>query len=186
MPNVCNVALINTNNITVSECNVTYIDGVQYTASKYYGAFHDTTSQFAALTTANYPITFNHTDLSNGVSIGSPTSRIVFDHAGIYNITWSVQYVNSNSQIHDTNIFVRLNGVDVSNSNSKVSIPNRHGGVNGHNITTINLMLSVNANDYIELVWNTNNTDVSIETIPAVATPQTPESPSVILTVQQI
>jgi hypothetical protein len=186
LPNVCNVALINTNNITVSECNVTYIDGVQYTASKYYGAFHDTTSQFAALTTANYPITFNHTDLSNGVSIGSPTSRIVFDHAGTYNITWSVQYVNSNVQIHDTNIFMRLNGVDVSNSNSKVSIPNSHGGVYGHNITTVNLMLSVSANDYIELVWNTNNTDVSIETIPAVVTPQTPESPSVILTVQQI
>lgn len=186
MPNVCNVVLINTNNITVSECNVTYIDGVQYTASKYYGAFHDTTSQFAASTTANYPITFNTTDLSNGVSIGSPTSRIVFDHAGTYNITWSVQYVNSNVQIFDTNIFVRLNGVDVSNSNSKVSIPNSHGGVHGHNITTVNLMLSVSANDYIELVWNTNNTDVSIETIPAVATPQTPESPSVILTVQQI
>lgn len=186
MPNVCNVVLINTNNITVTESDVTYIDGVQYTASKYYGAFHDTTSQFAASTTANYPITFNHTDLSNGVSIGSPTSRIVFDHAGTYNITWSVQYVNSNVQIHDTNIFVRLNGVDVSKSNSKVSIPNSHGGVHGHNITTVNLMLSVSANDYIELVWNTNNTDVSIETIPAVATPQTPESPSVILTVQQI
>jgi len=186
MPNVCNVVLINTNNITVTESDVTYIDGVPYTASKYYGAFHDTTSQFAASTTANYPITFNHTDLSNGVSIGSPTSRIVFDHAGAYNITWSVQYVNTNSQIHDTNIFVRLNGTDVSNSNSKISIPSKHGSVNGHNITTVNLMLSVSANDYIQLVWNTNNTDVSIETIPAVATPQTPESPSVILTVQQI
>ena len=180
------VVLINTSNKTITQSNVTYIDGIQYSTTKSYGAFHDTTSQFAASTTANYPITFNHTDLSNGVSIGSPTSRIVFANAGTYNITWSIQYVNQNNQIHDTNIFMRLNGVDISNSNSKVSIPNRHGGVNGHNVTTINLMISVSANDYIELVWNTNNTDVSIETIPAVITPQTPESPSVILTVQQV
>ena len=186
MPNVTDVVLINTSNQTITQSNVTYIDGVQYSTTKYYGAFHDTTSQFAASTTVNYPITFNHTDLSNGVSIGSPTSHIVFANAGTYNITWSVQYVNQSVQIHDTNIWMRLNGVDISNSNSKVSIPNSHGGVHGHNVTTINLMISVSANDYIQLVWNTNNTDVSIETIPAVTTPQTPESPSVILTVQQV
>jgi len=56
-----------------------------------YGAFHDTTTQTAAATGTAYAVTFNSTDLSNDVSIGSPTSKIVVANAGIYNFQFSLQ-----------------------------------------------------------------------------------------------
>jgi hypothetical protein len=42
------------------------------------------------------------------------------------------------------------------------------------------------AGDYIQLVWNANNTAVSLEQIPAAVSPTRPAIPSVILTVNQV
>jgi hypothetical protein len=187
LPGITDVLLINTSNLTIAESNVTYIDGVLYSsATKKYGAFHDESVQLVAIANTNYEITFTNTDLSNGISIGSPSSRIVFANSGIYNITFSVQFVNQSVQIKDANIFLKLNGTNIPSSNSHVSIHGTHGGVHGHVIATVNFMMQVTANDYIELVFNATATDVSIENIPLIVTPSTPASPSVILTLQQI
>jgi hypothetical protein len=102
-----------------------------------------------------------------------------------------VQIVNTDTQIHDLDIWVRKNGTtssaaDVANSNSVFSIPNKHGSVNGHAIAALNIFLDLAANDYVELMWHPSNTAVTIETLPAVAasgtSPDVPETPSVIAT----
>jgi hypothetical protein len=186
LPGITDVMLINTSNLTIAESHVTYIDGIQYTSAKKYGAFHDSSIQTAIVANTNYEITFTDTDLSNGISIGSPSSRIVFANSGVYNITFSVQFVNQSVHIQHANIFLKLNGTNIPSSNSYVSIHGTHGGVHGHVIATVNFMMQVTANDYIELVFNATATDVSIETIPLIVTPSTPASPSVILTLQQI
>ena len=54
-----------------------------------YGSFYDTTTQTATVINTATAITFNTTDLSNGVFIGSPASRIVVDSEGIYNFDTS-------------------------------------------------------------------------------------------------
>jgi hypothetical protein len=186
LPGITDVMLINSSNLTIAESHVTYIDGIQYTASKKYGAFHDETIQNVALINTNYEITLTNTDLSNGVSLGAPSSRIVFDNSGIYNITFSIQLVNESAQIQDANIFLRKNGTNLTQSNSHLSMLEKHGSKNGGAIVTVNFLLSMSANDYIELVWNTTSTDVKIETIPLIVTPSTPATPSVIITIQQI
>jgi hypothetical protein len=186
LPGITDVMLINTSNLTIAESNVTYIDGIQYTSAKKYGAFHDESTQTVAAINTNYEITFTDTDLSNGITIGSPSSKIVFANSGIYNITFSIQLVNQSAQIQDANIFLRKNGSNLANSNSHTSMLEKHGSKHGGLIITVNFLLSINANDYIELVWNTTSTDVSIETIPLIVTPSTPATPSVIITLQQI
>jgi hypothetical protein len=186
LPGITDVMLINTSNLTIAESHVTYIDGIQYTSAKKYGAFHDESVQLVAIANTNYEITFTNTDLSNGISLGSPSSRIVIANSGIYNITFSVQLVNQSAQIQDANIFLRKNGSNLANSNSHTSMLEKHGSKHGGLIITVNFLLSINANDYIELVWNTTSTDVSIETIPLIASPSTPATPSVIITLQQI
>jgi hypothetical protein len=187
LPGITDVMLINTSNLTIAESNVTYIDGVKYSsATKKYGAFHDESIQTVAAINTNYEILLSNTDLSNGISIGSPTSKIVFANSGIYNITFSIQLVNQSAQIQDANIFLRKNGSNLANSNSHTSMLEKHGSKHGGLIITVNFLLSISANDYIELVWNTTSTDVSIETIPLIASPSTPATPSVIITLQQI
>jgi len=67
---------------------------------------------------------------------------------------------------------------------SKWSIVESHGGVNGHAIGTVNFVLKLNAADYIELFWQTTNTNVILE-YNAAASPA-PAIPSVILTATQV
>ncbi len=146
-----------------------------------FGAFQDTTDQTAASTTAAYAIGLNTTDYSNGVTV-SNTSRINFKNAGTYDIQFSIQFANSDVQIQDVDVWFRKNGTDVAGSNSKFSVPNSHGGTDGHLIASLNYFIELVANDYMELMWATTSTSVKIEQIPAQTTPTRPATPSVIVT----
>jgi hypothetical protein len=152
----------------------------------YYGAFYDTTTQTIASTTTAYPITINSTDESNGVTIGSPTSRIVFGYAGTYNIQFSAQLVSTDTSIHNASIWIRKNGTDVPYSNGQIAVTERHGGINGQIIAAWNYVLTLAANDYIQFYWQAESTAISIETLPAGTTPTTPVTPSIIVTAQQV
>jgi hypothetical protein len=156
------------------------------TTTKSYGSFYDTTTQTAVALTVT-SIKFNSTDLSSNVSIGSPTSRIVVSKAGTYNIQFSAQISNPASQIDDVTIWIRQNGVNLTNSAGIVGTPAKHGGVNGHTIIGWNYILQAAANDYFELYWITDSGTTKILTYPASATsPIHPQAPSMILTVQQL
>ncbi len=51
---------------------------------------------------------------------------------GIYNLQFSAQLVNTDVQIHDIDVWFRKNGTNIASSNSRYSVPNSHGGVDGH------------------------------------------------------
>lgn len=151
----------------------------------YYGSFYDSTDQTAASANTAYPINIGNTVESIGVSIVSG-NRITIANGGTYNLQFSIQVVNTDSQIHDIQIWLRKNGSDVASSNSIVSVPNKHGSVDGHVLPAWNFVFTAAANDYYQLMWSTTSTAVSLETIPAGTTPTTPLTPSVILTVTQV
>lgn len=152
-------------------------------SDKAYGSFYDTTTQSAVALTAT-AITFNSTDLSYNVAIGSPTSRFVVTRAGIYNIQFSAEISNPSATIDDVTIWIRQNGVDLANSAGIVGTPPKHGAINGHTIMGWNYILQAAANDYFELYWITDNGTTQLLTYPASASH--PQAPSMILTVQQV
>ena len=151
-----------------------------------YGAFQDSTDQTAASTTAAYPMTFDTTDFSNGVYL-SNSSRMNVRNAGIYNVQFSVQIENTDNVQHDVDIWFRKNGTNITASNSKFTVPARKSAsIFGHVIAAINYFVELAANDYIEIVWRTESTDVSLEQTPAESSPTRPATPSVIATVQYV
>jgi hypothetical protein len=150
----------------------------------YWGSFWSTQDQFATLANTEYAITLNNTDPdSSGVYI-SNDSRVNFQNAGVYSISFSVQYVNTHVQIHDANIWLKKNGFNVADSDSKWSIIESHGGVDGHAIGSVNFVLKLNAGDYIELFWQTTDNRVSLQYIGPI--PPSPGIPSVILTATNV
>lgn len=153
-----------------------------FTDSTPYGAFQDSTDQTAAAANTAYAVKFNTTDYSHGVSVVS-NSRITTTSYGIYNVQFSFQFTNTDTQIHDIDIWFRKNGTDIANSNSQFSVPNSHGGVPGHLIAAMNFWVELSANDYFEIMWNTSSTQVTIEQIPAQTGPVRPATPSAIVTV---
>jgi hypothetical protein len=156
-----------------------------------WGSFYDTTQQIAALANTDYPIGINSTDPdSRGISIASG-SRVTFSRSGVYSVTYSVQFVNTSTSIHDINIWLRKNDSgasgDVPASDSKFSIISRHGGVDGHVIGCVNYVLKLVANDYLELIWSTTSVAASIQSLPsATSGPAHPSVPGIILTAVQV
>ena len=156
-------------------------------ASSYYpdGGFQDSTDQTAASTTVAYPITYNTTDYADGVSLASG-SRITAGYSGLYNLQFSAQFVNTDSSIHDIDIWFRKNGTNIDNSNSRFSVPNKHGSVDGHLIAGLNFFVALEKNDYIEIMWSTSSTAVSLESLPTSTSPTRPAIPSVIATLSYL
>jgi len=142
-----------------------------------YGSFYDTTDQTAAVINTAYAMTFNSTDLSQGVYIGSPTSRVYVDTANVYNIQFSAQLLNGAGGAHNAWIWLRKNGTDLANSATTVRVQ----GNNTELVAAWNFLLSMNAGDYFELMWEVSDTSVSLFHDPATAVH--PAIPSIILTV---
>jgi hypothetical protein len=154
------------------------------------GAFYSTATQTAANTTTAYPITFNNTSVSNGVTIAS-TSRLTVEFAGRYNIQFSAQLENTTAAGVDIDIWFRKNGITtgggIADSNSRFGLaPRKSAGDPFHLIGTVNLFLDLQALDYVELIWCTSDIGAGIKTYPAGSSPTRPAIPSVITTVNYV
>lgn len=133
--------------------------------------------------TGVYVVSVSQTVASTTIT-GTCKSILRVFRQGIYNIQYSAQFTNEDtSAIHDADIWLRKNGVDVPDTNSQFSVPERHSGVDGHLIAALNLYIDLLPNDYIELMWATSDTDLTIKYIPAKSTPTRPLTPSIITTI---
>jgi len=142
-----------------------------------YGSFYDTTTQTATTINTAKEITFNTTDLSRGVTIGSPTSRVYVDTEGIYNFQTSIQLDSTVATAQEFYLWFRLNGVDVTNSASQARVQ----GNNAEVFLALNYFFDLKAGDYVELMFSVSNLGVQLLASGAVA--PHPGIPSIILTV---
>lgn len=155
---------------------------------EYYGVFSDTATKTPAAIYTPYAITFNTTDFAKGFSRGTPTSRIVASASGLYNFQFSVQLSSGSSSAKKIWIWPRVNGTDVPNSNSEVTV----SANNAAEVVGWNWALSLNANDYFEIMYAVDDTNVQIVATAATtgavgtATFARPAVPSIILTVTQV
>lgn len=156
--------------------------------SAYWGSFWDTTTQTAVAPNTAYTLTLNSADpTNNGVSVVSG-SRVTFTHAGVYSLTFSIQFENGDNAnaAHDANVWLRKNDSgsagDVPDSDSKFTIPAKHAGVKGSLIGTVNFVLTLAAGDFIELVYAVSDVSVLVASLPAGTSPVSPRIPSIIFT----
>jgi hypothetical protein len=150
-----------------------------------HGAFSSFVDQTAVANTATV-MTFDTTDFTNSVSVIG-TNKIQVSNPGIYNLQWSGQFVNTDTQLHDASIWLRQgNGggasTDVVGSTGFISIANSHGGVPGHSIIGWNYFISMQPEDYIQLLWSTDSAQVSLQHFPAQTGPVRPSTASLIAT----
>jgi hypothetical protein len=151
-----------------------------------YGAFQDSTNQTASSTTTAYPITLNTTDFSNAVTL-SNSSRINVTNAGLYNCQFSIQFKNTTNSTQEFDIWFRKNGTNIAKSGSRFGMPPRKSsGDPSHLIAVMNFFVDMAENDYIELVWKTGDTGVSIEYYATSSSPTRPAIPSVIVTMSYV
>jgi hypothetical protein len=104
-------------------------------------------------------------------------------NTGIYNLQFSFQFQNVDTQEHDVTVWLRKNGADVTGSAGFVAVVSSHGGGPGHVIASWNYLLDAVGGDYYELYWSATSLDVSMQFYPAGSPP--PSTASAIFTVTQ-
>jgi hypothetical protein len=148
----------------------------------YYAMYQDNISQPLGAVNVGQPVKFRTMDFSNGVTVNSDT-EITIANTGIYNLQFSFQYQNVDSQDHDVTIWLRKNGSDVLGSAGFVAVIASHGGVPGHCLPSWNYLLDAVGGDFYELYWSATSLDVSMHFYPAGSPP--PSAASAIFTVTQ-
>lgn len=145
----------------------------------YYGSFTKTTDQTPAAINTAYALTWDNTEIANGVSIGAPTSRIVAANAGLYKFSLSLQLTSSSASVKNVWTWFRKNGVDVANSSMITSLDS----ATAIRSPSRDLFFSLLAGDYIEIMFAADSTAMTIDNIAATAF--APAAPAAILTVNQ-
>jgi len=151
-------------------------------AAGYYAQYQDDISQPLGAVNVGQPVKFRTMDFSNGVTVNSDT-EITIANTGIYNLQFSFQFQNVDSQEHDVTIWLRKNGSDVAGSAGFVAVVSSHGGVPGHCIPSWNYLLDAVGGDFYELYWSATSLDVTLQFYPAGSPP--PSTASAIFTVTQ-
>jgi len=147
---------------------------------QYYGVFVKTTDQSPAATNTEYLLTFDSTEISNGVSIGTPTSRIVVPASGLYRLDANLQLTSGSSSSKNVWVWFKKNGTAIPNSARLVTSDLN----NGYIPLAMQEPVSLAANDYIELAFASDSTAVTVDNVAATAF--APSAPAVILSVTQV
>ncbi len=147
---------------------------------QYYGVFTKTTDQTPAVINTEYLLTFDNTQISNGVTIGTPASRIVVPESGLYRLDATVQITSGSSSAKNIWVWFKKNGTAIANSARLVTADINNGYI------PIALMepVSLADNDYIEIAFAADSTNVTIDTVAATAF--APGAPAVVLSVTQV
>lgn len=150
MEQFSNVLRLYFNRLSSNVNNLTGDTGGRYLQFPYAAIQRTTDKTFTANTATQ--ITFNQNDFLNGCT-NDGTDGIHVTYSGIYNYQFSVQFANTDTQIHTAYIWLRVNNVDVPGTGSKYDVTNKHGGVDGYLIAVANFYVELQAGDTVEL-WS--------------------------------
>ena len=123
-----------------------------------------TTDQTAASTNTAYALTYT-SSIADGVTNGTPASRIVFAEAGQYMISFSAQIASTSSSTVNFWFWPRINGTDVTGSTMKNAL-HQNGSVL---VVSRSAIFDVSANDYLEAMWAVDSTSGFLDATTATA-----------------
>ena len=123
-----------------------------------------TTDQTAAAINTAYALTYT-SSIADGVTNGTPASRLVFAEAGQYMISFSAQIASTSSSTVNFWFWPRINGVDVTGSTMKNAL-HQNGSVL---VVSRSAIFDLNANDYLETMWAVDSTTGFLDATTATA-----------------
>lgn len=148
----------------------------------------DTNDQYATADNTPELITWNTLESGAGFTL-NPGGSATAAYSGVYKITYSLQFVNTDNVAHDATVWLRVNGVDVARSATIFTVPARKSaGVYSYICGYSEACFSINGGDDIELYWAAQqryesgvSDGIYIEALPAQVSPYArPAVPSAI------
>lgn len=156
----------------------------------YKGSFYDSLTQtLTGGAGVAVPVILRQTDVfaTNGISVvtdGTHLTRITVANAGVYNLLFSAQLTNSGGSGQTVDFWLRKNGStaaeNIADTNGKVHL---QSGAN-YLMAAWNYFVSLEAGDYIQLMWTATSTNITMVT--EAANGVHPATPSIIVTLNKV
>lgn len=147
-----------------------------------FGSWFSTVDQTAAAINTAYIITVNNQDYEQGIKVVD-NSKFKVAESGTYNLQFSaqLQHRTGGGGGSGDNIWIWLkkNGSNVANSSTKLYIP-----TGKYQVAAWNFIVKLKYDDYLQLSWYVDTTDIAIEANGASG--PSPAVPSLIVTMNQI
>ena len=123
-----------------------------------------TADQTAAVINTAYALTYT-AEISSGITNGTPASRIVFDEAGEYMISFSAQISSTSASTVNFWFWPRVNGSDVTGSTMKNALHQNGATL----VVSRSSIFDLNAGDYLEVMWAVDSTNGFLDATAATA-----------------
>jgi len=123
-----------------------------------------TTDQTAASTNTAYALTYT-SSIADGITNGTPASRIVFEEAGEYMISFSAQISSTSGSTVNFWFWPRVNGSDVAGSTMKNALHQNGATL----VVSRSVIFNFAAGDYLEAMWAVDSTNGFLDATAATA-----------------
>ena len=133
----------------------------------------------AAAANTAYPLTFTSV-YSHDITNGTPASRLVFSEGGKFAISFSAQITSASGSTRTFWFWPRVNGSDVTGSTMKATLHDN----GATNVVARTAIFELDAGDYIEAMWATDDTSGSLQV--AAATAFAPSTPAATIAITRI
>lgn len=142
-----------------------------------YGQWQNNTTLSGSLNTSQ-SFQYDTTDLTYKTYL-EPPSKLYVETSGVFNIQFSAQLEEPGSGAAVIYIWFKRNGVNIPESATVIDLANK-----GKQVAAWNFMTYLNAGDYVELVWQSDNGSTQI--LATTAGDSIPAIPSIITTITQV
>lgn len=136
-------------------------------------------NQTAAAINTAYALTYTPS-VQEGISNGTPASRIVFEEAGEYMVAFSAQIASTSSSTVNFWFWPRVNGADVVGSTMKNAL-HQNGSVL---VVSRSAIFTFAAGDYLEAMWAVDSTSGFLSA--AAATAFAPAAPASTISITRL
>ena len=123
-----------------------------------------TTDQTAVEINTAYALTYTLSS-SDGITSGTPASRLVFEEAGEYMVSFSAQISSTSSSTVNFWFWPRVNGVDLAGSTMKNALHQNGATL----VVSRSAILDLSAGDYLEAMWAVDSTSGFLDATAATA-----------------
>lgn len=145
-----------------------------------YLALLDTTSQSISMLNTPQIVTFNTVSLASKITVTSP-SRFTVKESGNYNLTINFE-IDSTSAAKTIDLWVRVNGTDLPNSNSKTTIANANDQKDTSHVINFPML----SGQYVEIWISGDSLNLSLKAYPVGVAPVRPATPSIYLVLTKL
>lgn len=129
--------------------------------------------------------TYNNTSYSSYIDL-IDTTKLQVGYTGIYNLAFSIQFSNADSAEHIASVWLKKDESNLPATKSEVTIHKAQSGREGTGILAANFFVQMSSGSFLQLGWDVDNVNLTAKTIPAGVSPDSPISPSIVVTLSRI